>query len=76
MLIAEVALWGVSDFEGRKVAILKGTDNRGYFVHEDDPLWDGRVLSINVEKGFVVFEKEQLDKASIAQASEVVKSLH
>jgi hypothetical protein len=75
MMISEVALWGVADFEGKKVAILKGTDGRGYFVYEGEPLWDGKVQSINVEDGTVVFEQEARDKTSPVTTTEVKKSL-
>jgi hypothetical protein len=75
MMISEIALWGVADFEGKKVAILKGTDGRGYFVYEGDPLWDGKIQSINVDDGTVVFEQEARDKTSPVTTAEVKKSL-
>jgi hypothetical protein len=76
-MISEMALWGVVDFEGKKIAILKGPDERGYFLTEGDTLWDGKVLSIDLDDGSVVFEKrESGDKTTLEQAVDVKKSLH
>lgn len=57
----------------RRVAIIRGADNRAYFLREGDRLFDGYLKTI--EKDSVVFIRETLMRSGRTQTHEVTKRL-
>jgi hypothetical protein len=76
MLIAEVDLVGIVDSPKGAIAFLNGTDNRGYFLHEGDALFDGTVQDIDRSAGRVVFRQRVDDPREIKPYREVIKKLN
>ena len=75
MMINEVNLVGIVTDRKRPIAFFNGTDNRGYFMHEGESLYDGKIIRINSDSGFVLFQQEVDDPRSIKPYREVTKRL-
>jgi type IV pilus assembly protein PilP len=77
MLVAEIALKGVArDPNGSPVALFQGSDNRGYTLRVGDIVYDGRVVSIDSDRGLVVFRQQVDDPRRIKPYRDVVKRLY
>ena len=75
MLIGEVDLVGtVRDSKGN-VAFFKGSDNKGYFLHVGDEIYDGRIISIDPASGTVTFRQRVDDPRQIKPYRDIVKRL-
>jgi hypothetical protein len=75
MLIGEVDLVGtVRDAKGN-VAFFKGSDNKGYFLHVGDEIYDGRIISIDPPTGTVTFRQRVDDPRQIKPYRDIVKRL-
>ena len=75
MLINEVNLVGIVDKPAGAVAFFNGTDNKGYFLHLGDDLYDGKIIRIDQGEGSVVFRQEVDDPRAIKPYREVTKRL-
>lgn len=76
MGVGEIDLRGVAtDVRGAPVAMFRGTDNRGYSLHVGDVVYDGRVMSIDVKRGIVVFRQQVDDPRRIKPYRDVIKRL-
>lgn len=77
MLVAEIALKGVARApDGAPVALFQGSDNRGYTLRVGDIVYDGRVVSIDSDRGVVVFRQSVDDPRRIKPYRDVVKRLY
>ena len=77
MLVAEIALKGVARApDGAPVALFQGSDNRGYTLRVGDIVYDGRVVSIDSDRGMVVFRQSVDDPRRIKPYRDVVKRLY
>ena len=56
-LIDEVTLDGISQLNGKAVAVLTGTDEKGYFARVGDTLADGTLQAIDFDQGIVTFKR-------------------
>lgn len=75
MLIGEVDLVGtVRDNKGN-VAFFKGSDNKGYFLHVGDDIYDGRIIGIDPSSGTVTFRQRVDDPRQIKPYRDIVKRL-
>jgi len=75
MLIGEVDLVGtVRDNKGN-VAFFKGSDNKGYFLHVGEEIYDGRIISIDPVAGTVTFRQRVDDPRQIKPYRDIVKRL-
>jgi type II secretory pathway pseudopilin PulG len=75
MLIGEIDLVGtVRDPKGN-VAFFKGSDNKGYFLHVGDEIYDGRIISIDPPSGTVTFRQRVDDPRQIKPYRDIVKRL-
>lgn len=72
-MIDEVNLQGVVKTKDGMIALIKGPDNKGYFIRAGDKLYDGEVLRITGDA--VVFRQEVNDPTRIERHREVVKEL-
>ena len=76
MLIAELELTGiVRDTQGGNLAVVTGTDNKGYFLHVGDEVYDGSVIAIDPAAGTVSFRQQVDDPRLIKPYRDVVKRL-
>ncbi len=76
MLVTEIDLLGVAtDTVGNEIALFRGSDNRGYVLHEGDVVYDARLISIDLGAGTVVFRQEVDDPRRIKPYRDVVKRL-
>ena len=75
MLINEVDLVGIVEKPAGSVAFFNGTDNKGYFLHLGDDLYDGMIIRIDQGEGSVVFRQEVDDPRAIKPYREVTKRL-
>ena len=57
----------------RRFAVVRGADNRAYFLHEGDRLFDGYLKTI--EKDSVVFVRETLMRSGKTLTLEITKRL-
>ena len=73
MLIGEVDLVGtVKDPKGN-IAFFHGSDNKGYFLHVGEELYDGRIIAIDPVGGTVIFRQRVDDPRQIKPYRDVVK---
>ena len=76
MLVAELDLTGiVRDAGGGNIAVVMGTDNKGYFLHVGDEVYDGSVIAIDPAAGVVTFRQQVDDPRLIKPYRDVVKRL-
>ncbi|MDQ7008140.1 MAG: hypothetical protein Q9Q40_13005 [Acidobacteriota bacterium] len=77
MLVSEIDLKGiVIDARGYPAALFSGSDNRGYTLRVGDVVYDGRVLSIDPDRGVVVFRQNVDDPRRIKPYRDVIKRLY
>lgn len=77
MLVSEIDLKGiVIDSRGYPAALFNGSDNRGYTLRVGDVVYDGRVLSIDPDRGVVVFRQNVDDPRRIKPYRDVIKRLY
>jgi hypothetical protein len=76
MLVVELELTGiVRDTTGGNIAVVMGTDNKGYFLHVGDEVYDGGVIAIDPAAGTVTFRQQVDDPRLIKPYRDVVKRL-
>ena len=76
MLVVELELTGiVRDTSGGNIAVVMGTDNKGYFLHVGDEVYDGGVIAIDPAAGSVTFRQQVDDPRLIKPYRDVVKRL-
>lgn len=76
MLISEVDLVGIITSPRGDLAFLNGSDNRGYFLHVGDDLYDGLIEDIDRATGRVVFRQRVEDPREIKPYRNVIKHLN
>jgi hypothetical protein len=76
MLVSELDLTGiVRDTTGGNLAVVMGTDNKGYFLHVGDEVYDGSVIAIDPAAGTVTFRQQVDDPRLIKPYRDVMKRL-
>lgn len=76
MLVGEIDLTGiVRDDAGGSMAFFVGSDNKGYFLHVGERVYDATLFSIDGDKGEVVFRQEVDDPRQIKPYRDVVRRL-
>lgn len=76
MLVTELELTGiVRDSQGGNIAVVIGTDSKGYFLHVGDDVYDGSVIAIDPAAGAVTFRQQVDDPRLIKPYRDVVKKL-
>ena len=76
MMVGEVSLTGVvKDSRKGDIAMVRGSDNRGYFLRVGDELFDATVIAVDSQRGAVTFRQEVDDPRMIKPYRDVVKSL-
>lgn len=75
MLISEVDLVGIVQKGKQQLAFFNGSDNKGYFLHVGDSLFDGKILKIDRSTGMVMFRQDVNDPRSIKPYRDVTKRL-
>ena len=72
-LINEIAISATASYQGRWQAMIVGIDERAYFMHVGDFLYDGRVTEISGDE--VIFEQEVEDLLGARSTRRVSKRL-
>lgn len=76
MLVTELDLVGiVRDPTDGDVALVMGSDNKGYFLRVGDGVYDGTVIAIDPRRGQVTFRQQVDDPRLIKPYRDVVKTL-
>jgi hypothetical protein len=76
MLVVELELTGiVRDTNGGNIAVVMGSDSKGYFLHVGDEVYDGGVIAIDPAAGSVTFRQQVDDPRLIKPYRDVVKRL-
>lgn len=76
MLVSELDLTGiVRDSQGGNIAVVMGTDSKGYFLRVGDDVYDGSVIAIDPSAGSVTFRQQVDDPRLIKPYRDVVKRL-
>lgn len=76
MLVAEVNLVGiVRDSRGGNIAFFTGSDNKGYFLHVGDEVYDGTVIAVDPVQMTATFRQQVDDPRLIKPYRDVVKRL-
>ena len=71
--IGQINLRGVVKAESGFIAVVTNTMNKAYFLHENDPVFNGYVVRITGDS--VVFQETVQDKLGKATTHEVVKRI-
>ena len=76
MLVTELDLVGiVQDASGGDVALVLGSDNKGYFLRVGDRVFDGAVIAVDSRLGTVTFRQQVDDPRLIKPYRDVEKRL-
>jgi hypothetical protein len=75
MLVAEVDLVGMVKDGETNIAMLMGSDKKGYFLQSGDEVFDGRIVAVDPRLGTVTFRQKVDDPRSIKGYRDVVKRL-
>ena len=76
MLVSELDLTGiVRDSTGGNIAVVMGTDSKGYFLRVGDEVYDGSVIVVDPAAGTVTFRQQVDDPRLIKPYRDVVKRL-
>ena len=76
MLVAEIDLTGVvHDGRDGDVAVVMGSDNKGYFLRVGDEVYDGTIIAIDSRQGTVTFRQQIDDPRMIKPYRDIVKRL-
>ena len=76
MLVSELDLVGiVQDPTGGDVALVIGSDNKGYFLRVGDAVYDGIVIAVDSRLGNVTFRQQVDDPRLIKPYRDIVKRL-
>ena len=76
MLVAEVNLVGiVRDSRGGNIAFFTGSDNKGYFLHVGDEVYDGTVIAIDPVHTTATLRQQVDDPRLIKPYRDVIKRL-
>ena len=73
MTVGEISVRGVMQSRGALIAMVLGSDNKTYIVHQGDKLLDGTIKQIT-QQGLVITQ-EVNDPLSLVKQREVVKKL-
>ena len=73
ILIDNAGLEGIVARNNQRFVIVRGADNRAYFLHEGDRLFDGYLKTI--EKDSVVFVRETFMRSGKTLTQEITKRL-
>jgi hypothetical protein len=69
----QVVLRGVVKGPDGMLAVVENQQRRAYFLHENDPVFNGQVVRITADS--IVFREKVLDKLGHEQTREVVKRI-
>jgi hypothetical protein len=76
MLVTELDLVGiVKDARRGDVALVMGSDNKGYFLQVGDGVFDGTVIAVDPRLGTITFRQQVDDPRLIKPYRDVVKRL-
>ena len=76
MTVAELNLAGVvHDQDGGSVAMVIGSDNKGYFLRVGDQVFDGTVIAVDTRQGLITFRQKVDDPRLIKPYRDVSKRL-
>jgi hypothetical protein len=76
MLVAEIDIVGViRDAKQGDLAMVSGSDAKGYFLRVGDEVYDGMVIGIDPRQGTVTFRQKVEDPRIIKPYRDVVKRL-
>jgi Tfp pilus assembly protein PilP len=76
MLVTELDLVGiVKEPGGSDVALVMGSDNKGYFLRMGDSVFDGNVIAVDPRLGTVTFRQQVDDPRLIKPYRDIVKRL-
>ena len=76
MLVTELDLSGiVRDPSGGDIAVVMGSDNKGYFLRVGDEVYDGTLMAVDPAAGTVTFRQQVDDPRVIKPYRDVVKRL-
>jgi type IV pilus assembly protein PilP len=75
MLVAEVDLVGIVKDAAGDLAMVMGSDNKSYFLHVGDAVYDGAVIAIDPRLGTVTFRQKIDDPRIIKPYRDIVKRL-
>lgn len=71
--IAQAGLEGITIGNSRRIAIVRGTDSRGYFLKEGDRLFDGYLKSIREDS--IIFVRETKMRSGKMLTQDITKRL-
>jgi hypothetical protein len=77
MLVTEIDLAGIvkDPKGGGDVALVIGSDNKGYFLQVGDEVYDGTVLAVDTRLGTITFRQQVDDPRLIKPYRDIVKRL-
>jgi len=75
MMVSELDLAGTVHDQRGDVAMVIGSDNKGYFLRVGDKVYDGTVIAVDTRQGAVTFRQQVDDPRLIKPFRDVVKRL-
>jgi hypothetical protein len=75
MMVTELDLAGTVNNQTGDVAMVIGSDNKGYFLRVGDQVYDGTVIAVDTRQGAVTFRQKVDDPRLIKPFRDVVKRL-
>jgi len=74
LVIGDVILRGVVKSSNAVIAVVENAQHKTYFLHEDDPVFNGQVVKITPDS--VVFREHVTDRAGHPSTREITKRLN
>jgi hypothetical protein len=75
MMVTELDLAGTVHDQRGDVAMVIGSDNKGYFLRVGDQVYDGTLIAVDTRQGAVTFRQKVDDPRLIKPFRDVVKRL-
>ena len=74
LVIGEIVLKGIVRSQAETIAVVENSQKKTYFLHENDPVFNGMVAKITGES--IVFREQIVDKIGKTSTREIVKHLN
>jgi hypothetical protein len=74
LVIGDIILRGIVKSPNEIIAVVENSQKKTYFLHENDPVFNGMVAKITGES--VVFREQTVDKVGKTSTREIVKHLN
>jgi hypothetical protein len=74
LVVGDIVLRGIVRSPNATIAVVENPDKKTYFLHENDPVFNGQVVKITTDA--VIFREQIYDRAGRSTTREITKHLN